>query len=168
MPQCAEVAIEEWRSIIGFEGYYEVSNKGNVKRVNQACGTSEGKRLKPQLTWSGYQYVDLTRDGEKRQRRPVHRIVIESFVSVRLPGQQINHKDGNKANNQLSNLEYVTASENCKHAYAMGLSKAPRTKLTEQEVREIRKYAGSRTHKEIAEDYGVDKSLISHIRRRKI
>lgn len=119
---------EVWKPIKGFEGFYEVSTFGRVRSVlrhtrtkNSAQRATRGQILKPYPMSRGkYLVVTLSRNG-KRTRRTVHRIVAEAFVSN--PGNlpQVNHIDGDKTNNYVCNLEWVSAAENVHKAFAMGL-----------------------------------------------
>lgn len=106
---------EEWREVVGFEGYY-VSNLGNVKGLY-------GRVLKPQLNIvTGYYHVNVRKD-KKPRTSAIHRMVAEAFLPKLEGKPQVNHKDGDKTNNNLANLEWVSASENRKHAYDKGLIK---------------------------------------------
>jgi hypothetical protein len=97
---------------------YSIDSRGNVYSTKK--GSS--KLLKPQLDkTTGYLYVNLYKD--KMYRKSVHRLLLTTFTSP-LGEYIVNHKDGNKCNNNLSNLEWVTYSENGKHAYKFGLSTA--------------------------------------------
>lgn len=104
----------EWKTISGFEGCYEVSNCGEVKSVRK-----NGVLLKPWIDNWGYLNVCLHRDG-KPNRKKVHRLVAEAFIYPYC-GEQVNHKDGNKQNNSVDNLEWCNGSENMIHAYRSGL-----------------------------------------------
>ena len=114
-----EISEEIWEQVVGHEGLYDVSNFGNVMRVKANKGTFVGKILSPSGS-SGYKNVTLFKNG-KRKCALVHRLVMQSFVSPCPEGNEVNHKDGNKTNNRLDNLEYVTPSENILHAFAIGL-----------------------------------------------
>ena len=118
---------EKWKTIRGYSGRYEVSSYGRVKSLprikirTSKCGNSyasnnAGMILKKILINSGYEQVTLHKEGDS-ERILVHRLVGESFIKNPQNKPQINHKDGNKKNNSLSNLEWVTASENGLHAY---------------------------------------------------
>lgn len=107
---------EKWLPVKGYENLYEVSNYGRVKSLKRA--TTSGKVLKLYKNPNGYVYVSLCKDNIKKQKR-VHKIVLEAFCPDHDPFKdQIDHIDGNKANNMLSNLEWVNGSENMKRAYA--------------------------------------------------
>lgn len=138
---------EVWKPIIGYEGYYEVSNYGYVRTVTRFI-TNSGKHgmwyksrlLKFNVDKDGYNTVALQRDG-KVKRLKVHRLVLSTFNKDE-SDMQVNHIDGDKANNCLDNLEWVTSSQNIKHAYNIGLktqvgAKNNSSKLSEQQVMQI-------------------------------
>lgn len=104
----------EWRSIPGYEGCYQVSDRGDVRSIRQNSRT-----LKPWIDCWGYHNVCLHKDG-KPNKKKVHRIVAEVFVHP-FNGEQVNHKDGSKLNNSVENLEWCSGSENMAHAYKCGL-----------------------------------------------
>ena len=117
--------METWKPVYGYDGLYIVSNAGEIKSVARNVARSKNgalpvkERTLAQFTDRyGYRCVSLQKD-KKRITRCVHRIVLESF-DYRC-GLQVNHKDGNKFNNNLSNLEWVTPKENIEHAQKMGL-----------------------------------------------
>jgi len=109
---------EEWKSVC--EGWYEVSNMGRVRRVRAGIGAIPGRLIKPCINEKGYCFFTATLDG-RRSNPKIHRLVAEAFIGPRPDGMEINHLDGNKRNNAVTNLEYVTRSENYLHAYAIGL-----------------------------------------------
>jgi hypothetical protein len=101
----------------------------------------------------------------------VHRLVLEAFVGSCPFGCECNHIDGNKQNNAIGNLEWVTPLENMRHSFdvigrnvACGVRNGM-SKLNEWQVRVIRRLHGRLTYKEIADVFGVDKSLVGLIRR---
>jgi hypothetical protein len=105
--------MERWLPISGFSNY-EVSDHGNVRRVRgYQCRSN---RLRKAVIYpNGYLHIVFSVDSKKSMRY-VHRLVAEAFLG--LPADmQVNHKDGNKANNRVENLEVVTQSENMKHSY---------------------------------------------------
>jgi hypothetical protein len=86
----------------------------------------KGVLLNQKITKKGYFSVSLQKDG-KTKHVLVHRLVAEKFIRIKRPDQiYVNHKDGNKSNNYVSNLEWVTASENTKHAWNNGLHEKTR------------------------------------------
>ena len=106
--------MESWKLIKDFP-LYQVSNYGRIR----SFWTGEWVILNGSLANNGY--VQQTLKHIKSTVKHVHRLVLEAFVGLRPDGLQCNHKDGNKTNNVLSNLEWVTQSENAIHSYANGL-----------------------------------------------
>lgn len=118
--------MEEWRSISGYEGLYEVSDLGRVRSLPRA--TTKGRVLKPYISkHNGYCYVTLSKNNNRASKR-VHTLIMSAFNPIdKKPGYDknhtINHKDGDKTNNRLSNLEWLTQSENQIHAFQNGLER---------------------------------------------
>lgn len=123
---------EIWKDIPGYEGRYQVSDAGRVKALPrrlrfvskagaEAWRTTEERVCAVNVTRNGYALVHFQVDRE-RSVKTVHELVLAAFVGPRPEGMDINHKDGVKTNNALSNLEYVTRSENHNHAVRLGLN----------------------------------------------
>lgn len=121
---------EIWKDVIGFEKYYQVSNLGRVKSLGRErcihCGY-RGKRetlLKQQITKVGYTYVSMSKPGMGRHKTKVwavHRLVAVHFVEGQTSVRKVvNHKDFVKHNNRWDNLEWMSTSENNKHAFLGG------------------------------------------------
>lgn len=118
-----ELQTEIWRDVVGYEGFYSVSNLGRVRRNVSGRGHCRaGRILKPTQNINTYFVVTLGSKG-KRANVKVHIIVAAAFLGERPSSMCINHKDGCKANNRADNLEYITPSENIKHAFRNGLKK---------------------------------------------
>lgn len=138
--------IEEWKDIEGFEGFYKISNLGNVMSMGGWCGTSKRNQMirSTSLTKDGYVKVRLMRNGKDRTSR-IHRLVAEAFIPNPENKKTVNHIDGVKTNNNVVNLEWADRSEQMHHAYKLGLKTAmigstnTQAKLTDEQVREIRK-----------------------------
>lgn len=107
---------EEWELVKDFEDIYQVSSFGKV------MNGLTNKILKQQIDKNGYKTVTLSANGEKYAKR-VHRLVAEAFIEGDHTGMDVNHIDGNKLNNRLSNLEFCTRKENINHALKYDLSK---------------------------------------------
>lgn len=110
---------EVWKDIQGFEGYYQISNFGRVKSCTRI--TSKGKRLSEQLLKGSvvdndYLRVMLYKNSKYKACR-VHSLVAKHFLSNNNDNLVVNHIDGDKLNNHADNLEYVTYTENLRHAY---------------------------------------------------
>lgn len=111
--------LEEWRDVVGYEGLYTVSNLGRV--------VGPRKMLKPFITRFGYERVFLCKNGKQRNK-PVHRLAAIAFIENKENKPQVNHKDGVKTNNKVSNLEWATAKENIDHMFnVLGLGLGPRS-----------------------------------------
>lgn len=115
-----EIDDELWKDIAGFEGIYQISNKGRVKSLDRY--TSDGKRLKSQIikqsinNKNDYSRILLFNYGKHTAFR-VHRLVAEHFISNIDNLPCVNHINGIKTDNSVENLEWCTYSENNKHAY---------------------------------------------------
>lgn len=111
---------EIFKDIEGYEGLYQVSNLGNIKSLH--C--NKEKILKPTIRSNNYKYyfVGLLKDG-KRKYFAVHRLVAMMFIPNPSNYEQVDHLDGNKLNNNVKNLEWVTPKENTNRAWKKGLAK---------------------------------------------
>lgn len=112
--------MEKWLPINKFPNY-EVSDSGFARNA------STGRILRPGKNPKGYSIVSLYHDGVQCTKK-VHRLVADAFYGETNNGLEINHIDGNKSNNSISNLERCTGSRNIQHAYDSGLRKPPRMK----------------------------------------
>lgn len=112
--------IEIWKPVVGFEGIYEVSNLGPIRRIQYAPGTYNGKILKPGIDKDGYLKVVLSNQPKKKRTVHVHIVVAEAFLGPRPEGKQVNHIDTNKKNCRSLNLEYLTRLEHEQHAIKNG------------------------------------------------
>lgn len=159
---------ERWVPIRGYEGIYEVSTLGRVRRLVAAYGSPAGMFMKSGHQRGGYRHVVLSRDGRKRIFK-LHRLVLEHFVGPMPDGHEINHRDGDKYNNALTNLEYVTRAQNIQHAYAAGLIDRRAlahgsARLSEEDVRAIRVALNAgEARREIAQRFGVTVHAITDI-----
>ena len=111
---------EVWKPIKDYEGKYEISNFGIVKSLERWSGTKFYKREKMLNLHTnkrnGYVYVWLNKNGAGKFIR-VHKLVAETFLNNDSNYTDINHKDYNRTNNNVTNLEYCTRSYNIKHSY---------------------------------------------------
>lgn len=102
--------MEIWKNIDGFDGAYQVSNLGRVRHLYK---TRDCIILVPWKTYNGYSQISLG----SRKRVSVHRLVAEAFCEMKPGCTQVNHINGIKTDNRAENLEWVTASKNCKHSF---------------------------------------------------
>lgn len=115
-----------WKDVSGFEGIYQVSNDGQIKSISRnifngkAFYISKERILLQRYNKKGYKVVDLSKNN-KHSYHLVHRLVAKAFIPNIKNNPQINHKDGDKTNNNFLNLEWCTNSENQKHAYKLEL-----------------------------------------------
>src|SRR5574344_2527065 len=125
---------EIWKDVVGFEDYYEVSSTGKIRRKDHINVYKDGRIarfsqtvLKPSVFKKGYLMVYLSVKSKKKTKS-VHRIVAEAFIPNPENKETVNHKDLDKTNNHVSNLEWLTNEENIRHSVDNGMYK----------VREIR------------------------------
>lgn len=102
--------MEVWKDVIGYEGFYQVSNKGNVKSLSWR-NTGTVRNLTPKVTNRGYSHVHLYSDGIPKSHT-IHRLVALHFIKNPLNYPVINHKDENPSNNHAENLEWCDQSYN--------------------------------------------------------
>lgn len=107
--------VEEWKAVVGFEGLYEVSSFGRIKSLKRR-GNWKEHIMKTCVHKNGYERVELNKDG-KPYYCLVHRLVATSFIPNPENKPEVNHKNGDKTDNKVDNLEWATKSENIKHAY---------------------------------------------------
>ena len=108
---------EIWKDVKGYEGYYQISNYGRLKSFK--IDSINGKVLKLTNNRGDYFSVILQGKGKKSRSTRIHRLVAEAFIPNPSCLPQVNHKDGNKQNNHVSNLEWCTERENICHAIKM-------------------------------------------------
>lgn len=119
-----------WKPVVGYEGYYEISQEGEVRGIERLVPTMQGKRtikshlLTTRINNDGYVEIRLCRDG-KTKTTFLHILLAKAFIPNPQNKPEVNHKDGNKTNNELSNLEWVTHAENMQHAFTKQLWKVP-------------------------------------------
>ncbi|HYH66061.1 MAG TPA: NUMOD4 motif-containing HNH endonuclease [Urbifossiella sp.] len=151
-------AAEEWRPVVGFEGWYEVSSAGRMRRVMPARGTRAGRIVGTSLNWIGYPVATLSVNGVAKAKF-VHVLVAEAFLGPCPEKHEVNHINGVKADASVGNLEYTTHGGNMAHALRMGLLPFGEqhcvSKLTEVDVREIRRLRGQVSSRELGERYSV-------------
>ena len=149
-----------------FDNQYSVTDTGIVYSLK-----GNKKELIGKISNSGYREVVINHKWKKKYLL-VHRLVAENFIYNEFKARTVNHKDGNKLNNNLSNLEWCTAKENTLHAIKAGLIDTSNNylgkynaKLNEKEVKEIRlRLIEKQKQRDIAKQYNVSENVISTIK----
>lgn len=129
------IMTEIWKDVFGWEGYYQVSHTGEVRSLdreivypNGSIRKQKGKVLSQGINNYGYAQVVFSKN-QKKQNKRVNRLVAETFHSLKRGCFEVNHKDGNKLNNHINNLEWCSSTENNRHALKTGLRSMKTGKL---------------------------------------
>ncbi|RPJ24176.1 MAG: hypothetical protein EHM25_14680, partial [Nitrosopumilales archaeon] len=159
---------EIWKDIEDYEDYYEISSLGRFRSKTRTIINKNGKKflyhsriIEPRLDKYGYLRVQLNKNN-KAIYRTVHRLVAIHFIPNPNNYPQVNHIDGIKINNAVSNLEWCTVYDNLNHSYSSGLKQI---KLSKQDVSNIREMykLGDCTQKEIGVIFNVSKEHVNGI-----
>lgn len=147
--------------IEGYEGLYKINEKGEVFSVH-------ANRLLKQFDYGGYLVLSLYLPGEKGKTHFIHRLVAKNFLGKAPKNYQVRHLDGNKKNNNLSNLKYGTSSENQQDRLRHGTDnrgeKSGKAKLKKKEVIKIKKLLKlGRKKADIARLFNISRGAISEI-----
>lgn len=166
---------EVWVDIEGYEGYYQVSNKGRVRSLDRVvpCSRTGTRKLRSKLLSlckdsHGYVVVVLQKNSTKKSFK-VHRLVALHFLRKVEGKDVVNHIDCNKSNNSINNLEWCTSQENTAHMHRLGRNyaafgeKNPAYKLTDDQVKEIRALSKTMKRKDIAKMFNVSTQQIDRI-----
>ena len=156
----SEVQNERWLDVPGYEGLYEVSDLGRVRN-------SRGTVLKDRILWTGYNRAALNKNGCAKSHF-IHRIVCAAFIGPIPVGKEVNHIDGDRLNNRIENLEYVTRKENAAHRKVLGTSGVgetnPNAKLKPDDVRAIRRLRGlGVSRRNVADNFGVSVFMVTKL-----
>lgn len=174
MPLNPTTTPEIWKPVVGYEGLYEVSDLGRVRRVSASpyhpvnpnsdmCGSQDR---------NGYRVVTLSSNLACRNVG-VHRLVAQAFLGPRPPDHITHHRNGSKADNRAANLEWVTPRQNSHHAVTTGLQPDhrgeanPAAKLTRAKVAVIRSLRGLVSERHLAQEFGVSHGAIHDIQTRR-
>lgn len=157
---------ESWRTIATAPNYM-VSDRGRVARRGGTFAAPFDRILEGGIKDTGYRVVMLSVDG-KVYSRPVHQLVAETFIRLRVPGDVVNHLDGNKMHNRIENLEITDHAGNVAHAVAHGLIRSGirhgMAKLTDADVREIRRrFTAGESGQSIADAFGITRSYAYNV-----
>ena len=145
---------EIWKDVVGYEGLYKISNLGCVKSLGCAKNKKKGCIRKERITDFGYSAYALS-NNKKIKWHFTHRLVASAFITNDdvVNKTQVNHKDGNKLNNNVDNLEWCTPSENRKHAFRHNLILPTRKKVVQLDINgnHIREFGSVKEAKKILE-----------------
>lgn len=161
-----------WRPIVGYEGYYEVSDDGQVRSLWKRVGPSAHltkqpvRVLNPGLS-AGYVTVSLHRDGKRATKR-IHVLVLEAFRGPRPDGFDASHLNGDRSDNRIENLIWESRRANLQRQRGHGTApigaQAPTAKLDEPAVQQIRRrLLRGESHSSVAKRFGVSRPHISGI-----
>jgi hypothetical protein len=162
---------ETWKPII--DGMYEISSKGTIRSLDRIVATKgflshthkrthKGKIMKDFCNGNGYRYITISVNAH-RKNYYVHRLVAETFIENPSNYNEVNHIDGKKFNNDVSNLEWCTKSENINHSYAIGLRKVRGEKLNAVKVIHISDNIVFDCMKDASEHYNLRYSIIKEL-----
>ena len=157
--------MEIWKDVEGFEGLYQVSNMGRIKSLDHYASNGikdilyKGRIIQQSLH-NGYRIAHLCKNNKVKTVN-VHRIVALAFVPNPLNEPQVNHKDGNKANNDASNLEWCSQRENVIHGIKTGLRNLKISRDKYQYIYE--EHLKGKTYRILAEEFNVGKTRIGQI-----
>ena len=166
--------MENWKFVVGYEGYYEVSDFGRVRSIGRKIKCSRGMRfvdgrvlsIHKNKRRSNYCSVVLSVD-QRKERLYIHRMVLDAFVGVNPDGMQGCHFDGDPTNNYLDNLRWDTPKANnadkLMHGTDIRGEKSSAAKITSDNVIQIRARSHSEFHKTIADDYDISRQQVDRI-----
>jgi hypothetical protein len=167
---------EKWKPVIGYEGLYEVSNKGRIKTLDKSRGHKEKIKYILINNQTGYRQVLLCKENKKKTYK-VARLVAQAFIPNKYNRKTVNHKDYNRINDNVENLEWMSSKENSIHSYLRPRKfnnrkgeNHPSHRFTDKQILKIRgKYIPRiYTTTKLAKEYKTSQSLIWSIVKRKI
>jgi hypothetical protein len=166
---------ENWKDVKGLEGFYQISDRGRVKSLPRKIVTAHGVTrsvlggiLRPYKSVKGYLTVKIGISQQSKKHYFLHKMIAEAFIPNPYNKKHVNHIDGDKLNNKISNLEWVTFKENITHAFKNRLiisargEEAGRTKLTNKQVLKI--LNSNLSSRELGKMYSVSKTTIAAIK----
>lgn len=165
--------MEIWKDIEGYEGLYRVSSIGRIMSSHRNKKGEGWQFLCGYTDTKGYQRIGLYKNGLTINQK-IHRLVARAFIPNPENKAEVNHKDSDKQNNDVENLEWATLVENMKHAYDNGLIPAMigrrngRSKITEADVIIIRQMALTMDYKDIKKHFPINEATVHKIIKNKL
>jgi len=158
-----------WLPVVGYEGIYEVSDKGDIKSIarkiiigNGNCSFLPEKIMKQKSERNGYRRIKLCNNGNFKTLL-VHRIVASSFLKNPEIKKTVNHKNGIRHDNRIENLEWTTNSENQIHSFKNGRVHIVKKRLSTEQIKEVIKFINNGlSQAKIAKMYSVSQPTISN------
>lgn len=159
--------MENWKDIKDYEGIYQASDLGNLRSLNYKR-TGKIQVLKPALDNKGYLRTALMKDGKLKTVK-VHRVIAQTFLNIINDKNQVNHINGIKNDNSLTNLEWCNNTENQNHAIKLGLTKKKirplkevnkKIKISDEFLLSIfEEYKNGASKRSLAKKYNVDRGI---------
>jgi len=151
---------EIWKDVVGYEGLYQVSSIGRVKSLHK----NKEIILKGGMSTSGYPFFSLSKNGDIKYNS-THRFIAIAFLDKKDEHNYVNHKNGIKVDNRVENLEWCTQSENLLHSYATLNRKGAQRKLTDDDVREIRRlFTNGESSSDILKIFPIKKRSLNSVK----
>ena len=157
---------EIWKEIKNYE-MYEVSNLGNFRSKFVRKENEKYREIKGTLSSSGYQNIFLTGKNGKKVSCKAHRLVAEAFIENPEKKRTVNHINGHKLDNRLSNLEWMTHSENNLHAHKTGLINNKKSYTNSEKLEMIEMYNNKERATDICIKYNIHNTTLYRILRQK-
>jgi len=165
--------VENWKDIEGYKSIYQVSNLGRVKSLDRYVQEKTGKAYFLNgkiLSPKGKRYLRVSLSAKSKiEQVEIHRLVAKAFINNIDSKPQVNHKDGNRYNNNVNNLEWCTAKENVRHSNETGLAKYPKgdkrsnVKIPDLDIKLIRFLKGKLSNEDLAYFFNTTKNYINSI-----
>lgn len=155
------VDLSDFKEVEGFPNY-------GVSCTGEVINFKRGKVLSPYKEVTGYCQVSLSKGDGLFKKLRVHRLVAKAFIPNPNIFEMVNHKDGNKSNNCVNNLEWCTALDNVRHAIDSGLASTRgenngNSRLTIEQVNEVRSLRGTGTHQQISDLTGIGRTTVTRV-----
>lgn len=164
---------EKWKPIPGYKRFYSISSFGRIRKDKKYNNRPKNGIVQSRIKKDGYRQISLYKNFTPKTFK-LSRLMALTFIGKPKKGEQVNHKDGNKSNDKLDNLEYTTARGNMLHAIKLGLKKIRygsdvSKKLNERDVKKIRHlyFINKKSQTEISKIFNIAQTTVHHIVKRK-